>query len=206
MEWTVFRPFHYLVSATEPQEAFFGHTPHPPVLSEPQPVRKYSAPKRTTLRDDSATQSEALASATQPQSVERVKVVEVPVEKVVVKEVPKVVEVEKFVFPAVAFRFDSADLTDLGKGQVYLAAQRLKEKPGLTVVIEGHTDYVGSDDYNQTLGLRRAQTVMKELTMQGIEPDRMSAASLGETKPAIGQETDWARAVNRRVEFQVNQR
>ena len=205
VEWTVFRPFHYLVSATEPQEAFFGHTPHPPVLSEPQPVRKYTAPKRTTLRDTPTTQSEALASAA-PQSIERVKVVEVPVEKVVVKEVPKVVEVEKFVFPAVAFRFDSADLTELGKGQVYLAAQRLKEKPDLTVFIEGHTDYIGTDEYNQRLGLHRAQTVMKELAMQGIEANRMSAASVGEARPAISQETDWARAVNRRVEFQVNQR
>jgi outer membrane protein OmpA-like peptidoglycan-associated protein len=206
VEWTVFRPFHYLVSATEPQEAFFGHRPHPPVLSEPQPLRKYTAPRRTTMNDAPATQSEALASAAQPQPIERVKVVEVPVEKTVIKEVPKVVEVEKFVFPAVAFRFDSADLTELGKGQVYLAAQRLKEKPDLTVVIEGHTDYVGNDAYNQKLGLRRAQTVMKELAMQGIDPNRVSAASLGEAKPAISQETDWARAVNRRVEFQVNQR
>jgi OOP family OmpA-OmpF porin len=124
----------------------------------------------------------------------------------VVKEVPKVVEVEKFVFPAVAFRFDSAELTELGKGQVYLAAQRLKEKPDLKVLIEGHTDSVGSDDYNQKLGLRRAQTVIKELTAQGIDASRLSATSFGETKPAINQETDWAHAVNRRVEFQVNPR
>jgi outer membrane protein OmpA-like peptidoglycan-associated protein len=47
---------------------------------------------------------------------------------------------------------------------------------------------------------------MKELAAQGIEANRMSAASFGETKPAINQETDWARAVNRRVEFQANPR
>ena len=40
-EWLVFRPFHFLVSATEPQEALFGHRPHPPVLSEPQPLHGY---------------------------------------------------------------------------------------------------------------------------------------------------------------------
>ncbi|MGH7887380.1 MAG: hypothetical protein ACREPG_05920, partial [Candidatus Binatia bacterium] len=33
-EWTIFRPFHLIVSATEPQEAFFGHRPHPPLLAE----------------------------------------------------------------------------------------------------------------------------------------------------------------------------
>jgi OOP family OmpA-OmpF porin len=134
---------------------------------------------------------------------ETVKIVEVPVEKTVIKEVTKVLEVEKVIFPAVAFRFDSAELTDLGKGQVYLAAQRLKEKNDITVVIEGHTDAVGSEEYNRRLGQRRAQTVMSELAGQGIEPSRMSASGAGENAPLINQETQWARAVNRRVEFQV---
>ena len=131
---------------------------------------------------------------------------QVPVEKIVTREVPKIVEVERIVFPAVAFRFDSAELTDLGKGQVYMSAQKIKEKSDLTVIIEGHADNVGSDEYNQRLGLRRARTVMKERAAQGVDPERMSAASLGEGKPLLGQETDWARAVNRRFEFQVKAR
>jgi outer membrane protein OmpA-like peptidoglycan-associated protein len=136
---------------------------------------------------------------------ERVKIVEVPVEKVVVREVPKTitVEVEKVVFPPVAFAFDSANLTDLGKGQVYLTAQRLKEKADLTIAIEGHTDSQGSDEYNQKLGLQRAQTVMNELAAQGVDRNRISTASVGEAKPLLGQNATWARAVNRRVEFQV---
>ena len=206
VEWTVFRPFHYLVSATEPQEAFFGHTPHPPVLAEPQPIRNYGVSKKVVMNQAPAQQTQAVIPAVAPEPVERVKIVEVPVEKIVIKEVPKIVEIEKFIFPAVAFRFDSAELTDLGKGQVYLAAQRLKEKPELTVLVEGHTDSVGTDDYNQKLGLRRAQSVMNELAAQGIDPNRMSAASLGENKPMINQENEWAHAVNRRVEFQVNAR
>jgi len=198
-EWIVFRPFHFLVSATEPQEAFFGHRPHPPILADPQPLQDYGVPRRVPLKQSSAPTA-ASAPVIAP---ERVSVVEVPVEKLVVKEVPKIVEVEKILFSAVAFRFDSAELTELGKGQVYLTAQRLKEKNDITVVIEGHTDARGSDEYNQKLGQRRAQTVMSELSAQGIEPNRMSAISLGETRPLIAQETDWARAVNRRVEFQV---
>jgi outer membrane protein OmpA-like peptidoglycan-associated protein len=136
---------------------------------------------------------------------ETVKIVEVPVERIVVKEVAvqKIVEVEKVVFPAVAFAFDSAYLTDLGKGQVFLAAERLKEKNDLTVVIEGHADNRGTDDYNQKLGLDRAQTVMNELVGLGIDRGRISTNSIGEGKPLIGQDTSWARAVNRRVEFQV---
>jgi outer membrane protein OmpA-like peptidoglycan-associated protein len=198
-EWIVFRPFHFIVSATEPQEAFFGHRPHPPVLAEPQPLHDYGMAKRVPLKQ---TKAEPIA-AVPPAPAETVKVVEVPVEKTVVKEVTKVVEVEKFVFPAVAFRFDSAELTDLGRGQVFLAAQRLKEKADLTVVIEGHTDTVGSDDYNRKLGQQRAQTVMNELAAQGVDPSRMSAASAGEGAPLVNQDNQWARAVNRRVEFQV---
>ena len=209
-EWIVFRPFHWLVSATPPQEAFFGHRPHPPVLSDPEPAYDYGVPTRVPLRE--AKVPPKMAEETAP---EKVKIVEVPVEKIIVKEVPKVVEVpkivevtkvvevEKFVFPAVAFRFDSAELTELGKGQVYMASQRLKEKSDITVVIEGHTDNVGSDEYNQKLGMRRAQTVMNELSAFGIDRGRMSAATVGENKPLINQETAWARAVNRRVEFQV---
>lgn len=198
-EWTVFRPFHFLVSATEPQEAFFGHRPHPPILAEPQPMHDYGPPRRVPLKQTNA--EPMVAKAATP--AETVKIVEVPVERTVVKEVTKVVEVEKVIFPAVAFRFDSAELTDLGKGQVYLAAQRLKEKNDITVVIEGHTDAVGSEEYNRRLGQRRAQTVMSELAGQGIEPSRMSASGAGENAPLINQETQWARAVNRRVEFQV---
>ena len=198
-EWIVFRPFHFIVSATEPQEAFFGHRSHPPILAEPQPLHDYGPPKRVPLKQSQAEPRVAIPAS----PVETVKVVEVPVEKIVVKEVTKVVEVEKVVFPAVAFRFDSAELTDLGKGQVYLAAQRLKDKTDITVVIEGHTDAVGSEEYNRKLGQRRAQTVMNELSSQGIDPSRMSASSNGENAPLINQDSQWARAVNRRVEFQV---
>jgi len=47
VEWTVFRPFHFLVSATQPQEALFGHTPHPPILAEPQPAYNYGVARRS---------------------------------------------------------------------------------------------------------------------------------------------------------------
>ncbi|MGH7854571.1 MAG: OmpA family protein [Candidatus Binatia bacterium] len=198
-EWIVFRPFHFIVSATEPQEAFFGHRPHPPVLAEPQPLHDYGMARRVPLKQTTA--EPRVATPATP--AETVKVVEVPVEKIVVKEITQVVEVEKVIFPAVAFRFDSAELTDLGKGQVYLAAQRLKEKNDITVVIEGHTDAAGSEEYNRKLGQRRAQTVISALAAQGIDPSRMSAAGIGENAPLINQDTQWARAVNRRVEFQV---
>jgi outer membrane protein OmpA-like peptidoglycan-associated protein len=200
VERVVFRPFHFLVSANEPMEEIFGHRPHPPVLAEPQPNRDYGMPRRAPVKP--APPPAPVAAAPEPVR-EVVKLVEVPKETIVYRDVEKVVEVEKFVFPGIAFQFDSADLTDWGKGNVYLAAEKLKTKGDISVVIEGHTDEVGSAEYNKNLGLRRAQRVMAELGALGIDKSRITTTTQGEDKPLINQPTAWARAVNRRVEFQV---
>ena len=198
-EWLFFRPFHVLVSATKPQEEFFGHRPHPGLFADPEPGYDFGAPKRPS------TPQARVARAAIPQEPvsEKVTIQQVPVEKILYKEVPKIVEIERIIFPDIAFRFDSSELTDLGKGKIYLIAQRIKEKSDVLVSIEGHTDYIGSEEYNQRLGLRRAQRVMKELAEIGIDPSRVSVASLGESKPLVDQQTEWARAVNRRVEFTI---
>jgi OOP family OmpA-OmpF porin len=198
-----------LVSATEETEYVFGHRPHPPLFAEPQPVYNYGVPKRVPLEPTEPSKQEAPQKSTpEKQAVvsERIVIKEVPVEKIVTKEVEKIVEVEKVVFPDVAFEFDSAKLTDLGKGKAYLVAEILKNQSDLIVVLEGHADYIGTEDYNQKLALRRAETVIQELTALGVEPERMSTASYGETQPRINQETDWARAVNRRVELKITAR
>ena len=106
-------------------------------------------------------------------------------------------------FPDVNFEFDKAALNDLGKGRVRQISQLLASVPSLGVVVEGHTDYIGSDEYNQSLGDRRAQAVMNELVELGIDPARLSPVSYGEGKPIFTEEEDWARAVNRRVQFSV---
>lgn len=199
LEWLVTRPFHSLVSATKETEYVFGHRPHPPIFADPQPAYDFGVVKRVPMK---AVEAPRRAVPQEPVA-ERVTVKEVTVEKAVFKEVAKIVEVEKIVFPDVAFRFNSTELTDLGKGKVYLAAQKLKEKSDIVVVIEGHADSVGSDEYNQRLGLRRAEKVMKELAQLGVEEGRMSVASFGKFKPVVDEQTDWARAVNRRVEFRV---
>lgn len=199
LEWLTARPFHFLVSGTKGLEYLFGHRPHPPLFAEAQPAYDFGVSKRAPM---AVVEAPKRVAPKEP-IAETVTVKEVIVEKTVLKEVPKIVEVEKVVFSDVAFRFDSAELTDLGKGKVYLTAQKLKEKSDIAVVIEGHADYVGSEEYNQRLGLRRADKVMKELAQLGIEPTRMSAASFGESKPIVEEKTDWARAINRRVEFRI---
>lgn len=198
-EWVIARPFHALVSGTKELEYLSGHRPHLPMFAEGQPAYDFGIARRKPMQ---AIEAPKRAMPQEPVA-ERVTIKEVTVEKAVLKEVPKIVEVERVVFPDIAFRFNSAELTELGKGKAYLAAQKLKEKSDIVVAIEGHADYIGSEEYNQKLGLRRAETVMKELAQLGIEAARMSVTSFGESKPIVEEKTDWARAVNRRVEFRV---
>jgi outer membrane protein OmpA-like peptidoglycan-associated protein len=201
-EWVLMRPFHDLVSGSKEAEAVFGHRSHPPMFPE-TPAYDYGVARREPIKPAAAPVRAVSAEPVAERVTIQVK--EVPIEKTVtvIKEVPQVVEVERVVFPDIAFQFNSTELTDLGKGKAYLAAQKLKEKAELVVVVEGHTDASGSPEYNLKLGQQRAETIIKELTDLGVDPARMSAVSLGEGKPLIEQETDWARAVNRRVEFSV---
>ena len=106
-------------------------------------------------------------------------------------------------FPDIAFDFNKSSLNNLGKARVRQVAQLLGSVPSLKVVVEGHTDYIGSDEYNMKLGQRRAETVNKELTDLGIDAQRLSPVSFGEGKPLFTEEEDWARAANRRVQFSV---
>jgi outer membrane protein OmpA-like peptidoglycan-associated protein len=199
-EWLVMRPLHFLFAATPAQEAFFGHHPHPPIFVDPEPGYDFGVPRRLYRPDVSAAPRVSLP---EEPVAERVSVQQVSVEKTVYKEVPKIIEVERLVFPDIAFRFDSAELTELGKGKVYLLAKQIKEKGDVVVAIEGHTDYVGTDEYNQKLGMRRAERVMKELADLGIDGSRLTVASYGESRPLVDEKADWARAVNRRVEFRI---
>jgi len=122
-------------------------------------------------------------------------------EKVVYRD--RVIQVERIAFPDITFDFDKATLTDVGRGRVYLISEKLREGKNVKIEIQGHTDYIGTEDYNKKLGMQRAETVKSELNRLGVDPSAMSTVSFGEDKPLIDMQTPWARAVNRRTEFVV---
>jgi outer membrane protein OmpA-like peptidoglycan-associated protein len=101
----------------------------------------------------------------------------------------------------VQFAFDSADILPGAKAQLDALAQGIRLLPALkTVVIEGHTDAVGSDLYNEQLSQRRAYAVKRYLVVQHhIEPSRLRAIGLGKFEPLPGK--DPLAAENRRVQF-----
>lgn len=72
------------------------------------------------------------------------------------------------------------------------------------VMVEGHTDNVGSDQYNLQLSIRRAESVGNYLAGQGVGVQRIRALGYGETQPLAENATDHGRAENRRVEIQLS--
>jgi outer membrane protein OmpA-like peptidoglycan-associated protein len=103
-------------------------------------------------------------------------------------------------------------LFDTGKYNLRPAAREALAKlsgivlahPGLKLDIEGHTDDVGSDAYNQTLSEKRAESVKQYLVDQSLSADSVTAKGFGETSPVADNRTAAGRQLNRRVEIIVS--
>ena len=76
--------------------------------------------------------------------------------------------------------------------------------PELKLQVEGHTDSVGTDDYNQKLSENRASSVRTFLTTEGVDPNSISARGFGKTRPVVSNDTAAGRQRNRRVEIVVS--
>ena len=98
------------------------------------------------------------------------------------------------------FNYKTSELDALGEREVERIAALLHQKPQRPVVIEGHTDDIGSDNYNQALSAKRADAVKSALIAHGIERERLTIAPMGETLPVAFDSTRQGRAKNRRVE------
>jgi OOP family OmpA-OmpF porin len=97
------------------------------------------------------------------------------------------------------FDFNSDRLTDQGRAQVAEVAGALRSMKAPKIQIQGHTDNVGSDEYNQKLSQRRAAAVMYELMKIHQVFGKFEAMGYGETNPVDTNDTDLGRAHNRRV-------
>jgi outer membrane protein OmpA-like peptidoglycan-associated protein len=102
--------------------------------------------------------------------------------------------------------FDTASATLKAGAREKLAkiSGVLLAHPGLTLQIEGHTDSVGSDDYNQQLSERRSDAVRDFLAEEGVPGSSMSAKGFGKTQPVASNDTPEGRQRNRRVELVVS--
>jgi outer membrane protein OmpA-like peptidoglycan-associated protein len=103
----------------------------------------------------------------------------------------------------VLFPYNSADVLPAGRENLRQLATSLRNYPGTTVLIVGHTDSSGSDEYNMGLSYRRAEGARAFLAAQGIESSRVRVEGKGESEPVADNSTEAGRQQNRRVEIAI---
>ncbi|MDG4945407.1 OmpA family protein [Weeksellaceae bacterium KMM 9713] len=103
----------------------------------------------------------------------------------------------------VRFEYNKSSLTASAKENLDRVIEIFNEYPLTDILIVGHTDNVGSQEFNQPLSLKRAKSVSDYLTARGISSDRIVYEGAGKLEPRYSNETAEGRAGNRRVEFAI---
>jgi len=101
------------------------------------------------------------------------------------------------------FHFDSAELTDEALELIVPISEQLNDASEFAIEVIGHTDSVGTIEYNQKLSEARAQSVSEELKKSGVSEDRLTTSGKGELEPVETNETKEGRRKNRRTEFKL---
>jgi OmpA-OmpF porin, OOP family len=109
---------------------------------------------------------------------------------------------EPIVLKGVNFAFDSAELTQQSLTILDGVAEILTKHPDLKITIAGHTDSVGTADYNKKLSQRRTESVRSYLISRGVNAANLTAVGFGEEQPIASNDEAEGRAKNRRVELQ----
>lgn len=121
----------------------------------------------------------------------------------VAEPVPEVVRVEL----DVKFDFDKAKVKPESYADIQNLADFMNQYPQTSTTVEGHTDSVGTDAYNQSLSEKRAGAVRDVLVNQyGVGGERLNSVGYGESRPVADNATEEGRAINRRVEAEVEAR
>jgi peptidoglycan-associated lipoprotein len=103
----------------------------------------------------------------------------------------------------IQFGLDRSDLSPEARARPAAKVGILRSTPGLTLLIDGHADERGSDEYNLALSKRRAAEAKRFLVMQGIDETRLESVGYGEEHPLDRTSGETAWAMNRRAGFQV---
>ncbi len=110
---------------------------------------------------------------------------------------------EKVVLNNIFFETDKYELMEASFPELKKLVQLMKNNPALVIEISGHTDNVGSKEYNQLLSEKRAKAVYEYLIENQISAKRLLNAGYGEALPVSSNETEVGRAANRRIELKI---
>lgn len=112
---------------------------------------------------------------------------------------------ETMILKDIYFEFDSSELTADSEDGINSILNFLNKYPDVNIILEGHTDNVGSDEYNMALSLRRAESVKNALVDKGISSERIKAKGCGSTQPLLPNKLDdELNFLNRRVTMTLN--
>lgn len=114
--------------------------------------------------------------------------------------------VEGVTFAPVYYAFDSYALAPSESAKIEQVATHLKGNASHVLVVEGHCDARGSNEYNLGLGENRAQSIRSYLVNLGVAGDRIQTRSFGSEKPAVGGSGEAVWKLNRRGEFSLYQK
>ena len=101
----------------------------------------------------------------------------------------------------VHFAFDSAAILSKEESKLIIVSEKLKSDASAKLLIEGHCDERGTEEYNRSLGERRALALREALVRAGIDAERVQTISYGKDKPADTAHDEAAWSKNRRGEF-----
>lgn len=118
---------------------------------------------------------------------------------------PPPVEKKKIVLRGVHFDFDKAEIRADARPILDAAAATLKQEGSIAISVEGHTDAIGTEEYNERLSVRRATAVRDYLARASVDASRMTVRGFGESQPVASNDTPDGRAQNRRVELRVSE-
>jgi outer membrane protein OmpA-like peptidoglycan-associated protein len=107
-------------------------------------------------------------------------------------------------FPgSVLFDFDEYSLRAGAESTLAAVAEILQKYPDFLVIVEGHTDSIGRESYNQWLSERRSRVVADVLVNKGLDPYRIQVVGYGELRPLASDDTPEGRQQNRRAEIHI---
>lgn len=164
--------------------------------ADAQALKAQAAQQQAMSAEQRAAQQQAQAAAAQ----DRVRMLEAQLREVEAQQTERGLLVT---LGDVLFAFNKADLSAQAAPRLDKLANFLKQFPDRKLLIEGYTDSVGGDTYNQQLSERRAQAVRDALVQRGVDTSRITAKGYGKLHPVADNASPEGRAMNRRVEIVI---
>ncbi|MEW6600431.1 MAG: peptidoglycan-associated lipoprotein Pal [Nitrospirota bacterium] len=173
-------------------------------------AKKYTKPAETTTAPESPVREEVVKEDIKPEQVETMRIdegvsgqMETSGQGQVAESTMSSDDQAKSVFKDVLFDYDKYDIRPDARPVMDAVAAYLSANKGINIVVEGHCDERGTNEYNLALGEKRAKSAKNYLTSLGVSPDRMIVITFGEEKPVCTDQNESCWQMNRRAHFVI---